>query len=409
MGLIAIEKVAAIEKLLQFLRVLRDDGLLVGTAEAIDVATLFGAIGLAERDHVRESLMAMLAKSPKERRILRERFDEFFVGRAVLAEREAERDILEAQRRHRIEAAKNALPDYDVPDDLAEAYGAATGERREWLRNMLEYAQEGNRNLPLMKEYLRRIATGWLAAEAGCGLEAKIEEDEGILHKNLTSITEDEVPQALRLIEALVRRINLAAERGRLRSGRRGMPNLRRTIHESLRTGGVPVTPVYKKRPRVSRRFLILCDVSESMALFSEFALRFIAALGRESGKTRAFIFSEGVMEIGLEDLARFEQNVRSSPLWRRGTDIGGALNYLLEARPPTLDSSVTLIVLSDAKTVAQSVAEVALAEVAERTRAIVWLNPDRQFSAFANRLAERVMMLRSCTLEELARACALL
>jgi uncharacterized protein with von Willebrand factor type A (vWA) domain len=316
------------------------------------------------------------------------------------------RDVQETQRRRRIDIAKKDLPGYDVPDDLAEAYAFATGERKVWLKNMLDYAQDGNRNLPLMKEYLTRIATGWLTAEAGYGLGAS-DDEEGILHKNLASITEDEVPHALHLIEALVRRINLASERKRRRAGRRGMPDIRRTIHNSLRTGGVPIKPVYKKRPRTSRRFLILCDISESMVLFSGFALRFITAIGRESGKARAFIFSEGAAEISLGDLARFEQNVKSSPLWRRGTDIGGALSYLSEARPPVLDSSVTLIVLSDAKTIAQPLAEAALKEVKQRARTIIWLNPDRQFSTFAEHLAEHVVMLRAGTLDELARACA--
>ena len=389
------------------MHILRGEGFLVGSDEILDMARLFNKVDLEEQIQVRESLKSMLAKSPRERRIFDERFEEFFVGKAVLTERELIKDIKEAQRQRRIDTAKEDLPGYDVSDDLAEAYAGATGQRKAWLKNMLDYAQDGNRNLPLMKEYLKRIATGWLSAEAGFGMDAPDDEDEGILNRNLTSITEEEVPHALRLIEALVRRINLASERKRRRTGRRGMPDLRRTIHESLRTGGVPVRPVYKKRPRVSRNFLILCDISESMVLFSEFALRFIVSLGRESGKTRAFIFSEGVTEIGLGDLTHFEQNVKNSSLWRRGTDIGSALNYLVEASPPVLDSSTTIIVLSDAKTIAQPLAEAALMEAERRVRSIVWLNPDRQFSSFAERLAERVVMLRSGTLDELARACA--
>jgi uncharacterized protein with von Willebrand factor type A (vWA) domain len=398
------------DDLAQFLGKLRDGGLLVGTSDATDVIALLGALDLTDRAAVRESLKAALAKSKKEQRVFGKCFDAFFVSKAVLAERETIQNIQDAQRRHRIDTARDALPGVGISDELAEAYANAADERKAWLKNMLDYAQDGNRNLPLMKEYLKRVATGWLNAEAGFGLAAADEAegaDADLLHKNLATITEDEVPQALRLIEALVRRINLAAGRKRGRTGRRGMPDLRRTIHESLRTGGIPVKPIYKKRPRASRRMLILCDISESMYLFSEFALRLITALGRESGRTRAFIFSEGAEEIGLEDLSRFEQTVKSSALWRRGTDIGGALAYLAEARPPVLDSSVTLIVLSDAKTIAPPLAEAALETVKNRTRAIIWLNPDRQFSAFAERLAERVVMLRAGTLDELAHACA--
>ena len=394
------------ENLSGFFHILRGEGFLVGTDEILDITKLFNIVDLTKHFQMRESMKAVLAKSQRERRVFDEVFDEFFVGKEVLTEREVVKDIQEARRRRRIDYAKEDLPGYEVSDELAEAYAGATGERKIWLKNMLDYAQGGNRNLPLMKEYIKKIATGWLIAEAGYGMEAPDDEN-SILDKNLTSITEEEVPHALRLIEALVRRINLASERKRQRIGRRGMPDLRRTIHESLRTGGVPVKPVYKRRPRTSRRFIILCDISESMVLFSEFALRFIVSLGRESGKTRAFIFSEGAEEIGLQDLTHFEQSVRNSTLWRRGTDIGSALNYLVETRPIVLDSSVTLIVLSDAKTVAQQTAEAALNEVERRTKSIIWLNPDRQFSSFAEKLAERVVMLRSGTLDELARACS--
>jgi uncharacterized protein with von Willebrand factor type A (vWA) domain len=405
-----------VENISAFLSQLREDGLLVGPAEAQGVLSLLAALadldgtggaGLTDRRAVRESLKAMLAKSQKEARIFEQRFDDFFVGGSVLVEREVFQEIQAAQRQRRINTAREALTDFEIEEELAEAYGGAGAERQAWLRNMLDFAQSGNRNLPLMKEYLKKIASGWIAAEAGVGAGGVDEEEDNLLHKNLNAITEDEIPQALHLIEALVRRVNLQTERRHLREGRRGMPDLRRTIHASLRTGGVPVNPVYKKRPRTTRRTVILCDISESMILFSEFALKFITALGRERGKTRAFIFSEGAEEIGLEDLTRFEQTVKQSALWRRGTDIGGALAYISDLRPPALDAAVTLIVLSDARTVAQPLAEAAASEAQRQVRTLLWLNPDPQFSPFAKKIAEHVPMLRCNTLDELARACA--
>ena len=399
----------SIENIADFLAQLRAEGLLVGPSEADGTISLLGSLGpegLSDRKTVRESMKAMLAKSPKEARVFERLFDEFFVDSTVLVEREVIRDIRDAQRRHRIETARDALPEHFVDEDLAEAYGGASAERKAWLKNMLDFAQDGNRNLPLMKEYLKKIASGWIAAEAGVGMSGVDEEDDNLLHKNLNAITEDEIPRALHLIEALVRRVNLQTERRRMREGRRGMPDLRRTIHASLRTGGVPVHPVYKKRPVTSRRTVVICDISESMILFSEFALKFITALSRERGKTRAFMFSEGTEEIGLEDLSHFEETVKKSTLWRRGTDIGGAFEYVNNLRPPALDGAVTLIVLSDARTIAQDHAESVISEMHKQVRSVIWLNPDPQFSTFAKKIAEHVPMLRCNTLDELARAC---
>ncbi|MDR1815375.1 MAG: VWA domain-containing protein [Clostridiales Family XIII bacterium] len=393
--------------LVAFFDSLREDGLLIGPAETADAAAFLTRTGFADRRTVRAGLCAMLAKSPKEQRLFGRAFDAYFVGAEVMDAQRREAEEAEAARRARIETGKDALDGYEVSEELAEAFASATQGRRDWLKNMLGYAQDGNRNLPLMKAYLKKIATGWLSEDAGYGMDAADGADEDLLHKNLSELTEDEVPQALRLIDMLVRRILLASERRRRRRGRRGMPDIRQTIHRSLRTGGVPLVPVYKKRPSASRRIVVLCDVSESMLRFSEFALTFVSALSRQGGKLRAFIFSEGVCEIGTEDLSHFETDVRSSGLWRRGTDIGGALEEMLAAKPPALDAQTLLLVLSDAKTVDRPRAEAAIAEAAGRVREILWLNPDRQFSAYAKNIAEHVTMLRCNSIDELASACA--
>jgi uncharacterized protein with von Willebrand factor type A (vWA) domain len=271
---------------------------------------------------------------------------------------------------------------------------------------MLETTHSGKRNVELMDQYLKKIATGWLAEEGGIG-SAIDDEDEELLRKSLSNISAEETPQALRLIEVLVRRILSASDRKYLRKSRRGMPDLRATIHASLRTGGIPVHPVYKKRPRTSRRIVVLCDVSESMYRFSEFALTFITALSRSNGKVRGFLFSTGAEEINLSDLSHFERTVKQSGLWRGGTDIGEALETIQMLKPPVVDPSVLLIVLSDAKTIAQGRADAALRDISHHTKEIVWLNPNREFSAFAEILAESCTMLCCYNLEELALACA--
>ncbi|MDR1796954.1 MAG: VWA domain-containing protein [Clostridiales Family XIII bacterium] len=400
------------ENLVVFFGNLREGGLLIGPSETADAIAFISAAGLSDRPTVRTGLRAMLAKSRKEQAVFDAAFDTFFVGAETMETRQ--REILDkaSRRQERIETGRDALERYEVSEELAEAFASATEERKEWLKNMLDYAQDGNRNLPLMEAYLKKIASGWLSEEGGVGLEQPDGQDDSLLHKSFASITEEEIPQALRLVEALVRRILLASERRYRRNGRRGMPDLRQTIHRSLRTGGVPLSPAYKKRPRSSRRIVVLCDVSESMVRFSEFALTFITALSRRDGKLRAFIFSEGLAAIGTEDLTHFEKNVHESGLWRRGTDIGGALGALLAERPPAIDAQTLLLVLSDAKTVNRPLAEEMLHEVGSHTREILWLNPERQFSAFAERIAtkyaaEHVTMLRCSSIEELARACA--
>jgi uncharacterized protein with von Willebrand factor type A (vWA) domain len=226
-----------------------------------------------------------------------------------------------------------------------------------------------------------------------------------LLYKNLASITQTEVPHALALIDTLVRRINGADSRKWKRAGHNGLPDMRATIHDSLRTGGIPVKPRYRKRPRSARHIVVLCDVSESMYRFSGFALRFITALGSTSNRTAAFIFSEGLEQIELREVENFEETVKLSDLWRRGTDAGSALRGLRLLEPARIGHDVILIILSDAKTIRPDLAAKELAVIAKTVRKIVWLNPDMRDKKAEETFSEYCDMLACGTLRELSDA----
>jgi uncharacterized protein with von Willebrand factor type A (vWA) domain len=270
---------------------------------------------------------------------------------------------------------------------------------------MFDRFHKGEYHAPNADLYLSRVANGWLAG-GGCGVEDRREDDDDILRRELVGITEKEAPKALLLIESLVRRLNSVAERKGRRAGRRGRPDFRATIHASLRTGGIPVVPLYKPRRRSARRIVVLCDVSESMYIFSGFALRFITALSAASGRTRAFIFSEGLVEIALSDWDTFKNTVKQSPLWRRGTNVGLAIAGLLAEKNRILAPADLLIIISDARSVDAAGLRSALHEAARRSRAVIWLNPERKLSSLAELLTADCTMLTCATIEDLAVAC---
>ena len=390
--------------LILFAAALRERGLHISAQEVGDAAIALSGTGLEDRQTVKTVLGSLFAKSQRELSFFNEEFDEFFVGEKTITQRN-EREAQEGEaREQRVREARDELADYDVPEEIAEAYAEVDDKRRRWLRDMMNRVNDSPRHLPLAEAYIRQIATGWLANEGATGL-AENKEEQDLLHKSLTAITEEEVPRALALIDVLVRRINGAEIRKWKRAGRKGMPDMRATIHESLRTGGIPVRPRYKKRPRTARRIVVLCDVSESMYRFSGFALRFITAMGSTANKTSAYIFSEGFEEIGLQDVANFEKNVKASGLWRRGTDVGAAFEGLRETEPTPLTQDAILIVLSDAKTIRPDLAAEILGAVSKTVRRVVWLNPDRRGSKASAMFAEHCDMLGCGSLNELAEA----
>ena len=74
--------------------------------------------------------------------------------------------------------------------------------------------------------------------------------------------------------------------------------SIRRTLHESMGTGGVPfrlvTEPARPPRPEI----VVLCDMSGSVASFSRFTLDLLVALDSRLSRLRVFSFVDGLAEI---------------------------------------------------------------------------------------------------------------
>jgi uncharacterized protein with von Willebrand factor type A (vWA) domain len=109
------------------------------------------------------------------------------------------------------------------------------------------------------------------------------------------------LPQDLAELETLAERI---AERLRKRLTRRWAQqphgrrlDLRRTLRASLRTGGVPVSPVWRLPRRERPRLFILVDVSRSMQTHAQLFLRIARAFVGAAG-ARVFVFHTRLAEV---------------------------------------------------------------------------------------------------------------
>ncbi|NEW37207.1 VWA domain-containing protein, partial [Nocardia cyriacigeorgica] len=84
----------------------------------------------------------------------------------------------------------------------------------------------------------------------------------------------------------------------RRKHSRRGEIDLRRTLRKSMSTGGVPIDLVSRK-PRPGRpELVLLCDVSGSVAGFSNFTLLLVSALREQFSRVRIFAFVDQTDEV---------------------------------------------------------------------------------------------------------------
>jgi len=92
-------------------------------------------------------------------------------------------------------------------------------------------------------------------------------------------------PEEIAEAEDVARRIGAALRdkrsRRRIASRKGDRLNFRKTIRQSLASGGEPLRLIRKRRPDRTRKIVALCDVSGSMSVYSQVFLAFLAGLMR--------------------------------------------------------------------------------------------------------------------------------
>jgi len=186
------------------------------------------------------------------------------------------------------------------------------------------------------------------------------------------------------VLDPLTRRLGgrLAEKR---RHRRRGALDFRRTIRESLASGGVPVEPVFRK-PRPSKpELFVLADISGSVSTFAAFTLQLMVALRSQFSQVRSFVFVDGIDEVtgvlrqapDVIDATR-HINAAGSGVWLDGrSDYGHAFESFWEQWGEQVRKRTTVIVLGDARTNYHDPAAGVLKAVRQRAAHLFWLNPE--------------------------------
>lgn len=196
------------------------------------------------------------------------------------------------------------------------------------------------------------------------------------------------LPQDLALLERLAERI-VQALRRRLTRRWRDEPagrrlDLRRTLRASLRTGGVPVHPVWRAPRRERPRLFILVDVSRSMETHAQLFLR-IARAFVQAMDARVFVFHTRLAEVTpllRSDSAAVQEKVNAVTAgFGGGTRIASSVAdfHAVHARAQlTRQSQVWLLSDGFDADPPERLAE-ELSRVAARGARIAWFHPSPQ------------------------------
>jgi uncharacterized protein with von Willebrand factor type A (vWA) domain len=412
------------ERLTGLVGALRAHGVRIGTGETVDAAQAVEALGLADRDRLREGLAATLLHSTGQRRVFDPVFDLYFpplVGAPRSDGRESDAPAADREELRDRLAAALAAGDREMLERLAiEAvdgfggYGSSPGSdgwssyqtldrlRPQTLmarvRDSVRARQDGAAGFAdrLLEDEIRRrieMFRALVATEARRRVAERRGRDQ--MARRAVAPTADRVDflfagrdrlaELRRTVQPLARKLatRLAARR---RRAARGTIDLRRTLRGSLSTGGVPMKPVLRRRRPVRPELVLLCDVSGSVAGFSDFTMLLVQALHDQFSKVRVFAFVNRIDEVtgllvhGTADPEGLGARIRSEATltgWHGSSDYGVAFGEFAERYVDAVGPRTTVFVLGDARTNMGDPNLPAVRRFSERARRVYWLNPE--------------------------------
>lgn len=329
-----------------FVARLRENGFLVGIQEQADALRLTKAVGLMEKQPLRWGWRSLLCSRAEDWSRFDDLFDSYWLppnARALVETRAG--------------GAGRAT--------LSDEAGAAGGSAGPVLHH--ETASEDE-------------ASGLPGEAADAGASAAPSTEEADFRSLIDRLQAYEIEAAIRCFARRLKRLRTRREQAAARGAR---IDLRRTLRQSVGSGGSPRALRYRLPRRVRPRLVLLLDVSRSMSLTSFFYLRIARALALELGDVHVFLFHTHLTHVSeaLKDADPWAAQERLQLLsagWAGGTRIGeslGAFNRLYAGR--LLHARSVVIIASDGyDTGAPGALAVEMASLARRARRIAWFNP---------------------------------
>ncbi|NDK88352.1 VWA domain-containing protein [Gordonia desulfuricans] len=211
-------------------------------------------------------------------------------------------------------------------------------------------------------------------------------------HINFLSAGAKQQAELRRTIDPLARLLASRLE-VRRRRAHRGAVDVRQTLRASMSTGGVPIELKHRK-PRPGRpELIVICDVSGSVAGFSQFTLNLVYALRQQFSKVRVFAFVDTVDEVtemfdpstgdkagfGVDAKAAMHEMITTARIVTRDghSDYSHMLRGFVENYADSLTHRGALLILGDARNNYHDPNVEILRDLVERVRHSYWLNPE--------------------------------
>lgn len=165
----------------------------------------------------------------------------------------------------------------------------------------------------------------------------------------------------------------------------RGILDVKRTLRAASRTQGIPIGLRFRRKPPRKGRIVVLCDVSGSVWSSARFMLAMLYALQDCFDRVKSFVFIDEPVEVTHYfddfDIERALEDILHCPdiAYGAATDYGRTLRLFKARHMDTINKKTTVIIIGDGRTNYGNPEEGILEDIRDRSRRIIWLNPETE------------------------------
>jgi uncharacterized protein len=227
---------------------------------------------------------------------------------------------------------------------------------------------------PGQEEQLEEATLGLMASDA-----------EALRHKAFSACT----PEELAALRRIMARFRLTPPKRRTRRSRTApsgrVPDLRRTVRESLRMHGEPAQLYWRRRRVRLRPLILILDVSGSMADYSRNLLQFAYSAQRAADRVEVFCFGTRLTRVTRAlDHRRPDHALEVAAQtvfdWEGGTRIGASLEKFVKewGRRGLCRGGIVVICSDGLDRGDPEVLAAAMERLARLSYRVVWMNPHK-------------------------------
>jgi len=276
-------------------------------------------------------------------------------------------------------------------DEVFESFWSLNDDRGLSTKNKGKEAKSSGveeRILPSqMGEEGRLLIQDWMEGEENGGEDERVlgtySPEEILGKKNFGQLQAKEVEEIREFVLSLSQKMATNLSRRWKRSRKGNQVDFRRSFRQSIKYGGEMVELRLRQRKPKSLRVILLCDVSGSMDIYTQFFLLFIYGLQNHYPYCETFVFSTRLSHVSfLLKRRAFEEALRliSAKVidWSGGTDIGAALHQLHQHHAHLLHPDRTLfLIFSDGWDRGDSAfLDLEMRHLKRQVKRLIWLNP---------------------------------